>query len=156
MTYNFDPERWYDNESAVLAAARRAGRLTASQHAQSMDALQQRYEDMVVRLDGTYQLPADPHRTAGGPFEVQVGCYAGYRGEETPRRFRLGTRRIAVRDLLDRWLAPDHRYFKVLGDDGGTYILRHDPVNDRWEVTFFRQTTAAPDVWGGPYHEPMA
>ena len=156
MTYNFDPERWYDNETAALAAARRAGRLTVSQYARSMEALEQRYEALVARLDGTYQLPADPPPTVGGPLDVQVDCYAGYRGEETPRCFRLGPRRVEIRDLLDRWLAPDHRYFKVLGDDGGTYILRHDPANDRWEMTFFHQPIATPDGWKGTSHEPMA
>lgn len=64
-------------------------------------------------------------------------CYAGYRGEETPRRFRLGTRELAVSEVLDRWLGPDHRYFKVRADDGGTYLLRHDTAAARWEMTFY-------------------
>lgn len=70
-------------------------------------------------------------------FEVKVSCYSGYRGEETPQRFRLGERRVEVREVLDRWLAPDHRYFKVVGDDGAVYILRHDTERDRWQVTLY-------------------
>lgn len=70
------------------------------------------------------------------PFTVTVECYAGYRGEETPRRLLLGARRIAVVEVLDRWLAPDHRYFKLRGDDGGLYILRHD-VAGEWELVLF-------------------
>lgn len=70
-------------------------------------------------------------------FLVEVECYAGHRGEETPRRFTVGERRVEVRDLLDAWLGPDHRYFKVAGDDGGVYILRHDAVADLWEITLF-------------------
>jgi len=70
-------------------------------------------------------------------FRVRVDCYAGHRGEETPRRFVLGERAIAVRDLLDAWLAPDHRYFKVRDDDGDTYILRHDTGADLWELTLY-------------------
>jgi hypothetical protein len=31
----------------------------------------------------------------------------------------------------------EHRYFKVRGDDTGTYILRHDARADRWELTLF-------------------
>jgi hypothetical protein len=31
---------------------------------------------------------------------VAVECYAGYRGEETPRRFSLGARWIEVLDVL--------------------------------------------------------
>jgi hypothetical protein len=74
------------------------------------------------------------------PFErIAVDCYAGHRGEETPRRFRLGPRSVDVADVLDRWLAPDHRYFKVRGDDGDIYILRHDPQADAWELTMFQR-----------------
>ncbi len=66
---------------------------------------------------------------------VRVECYAGYRGEETPRRFSFGERQVEVDEVVDRWLAPDHRYFKVRGDDGGVYVLRHDAVSGRWEMT---------------------
>lgn len=72
-------------------------------------------------------------------FEIRVECYAGYRGEEEPRRFWLGEHGIAVTEIIDRWLAPDCRYFKVRADDGGNYILRHDPVTDRWELTLFQR-----------------
>ncbi len=71
------------------------------------------------------------------PLQIRVECHAGYRGAETPRRFQLGERTIEVEEVVDRWLAPDHRYFKVLGDDGGVYILRHDEPTDRWELTLF-------------------
>ncbi len=66
---------------------------------------------------------------------IRVDCYAGYRGEETPRTFFLKDRRVEVVDVLDRWLAPDHRYFKLRGDDGGLYILRHDVESGEWELT---------------------
>ncbi len=77
--------------------------------------------------------------TGAEPIAVRVDCYAGYRGEETPRRFWLGENRIGVAEILDRWLAPDHRYFKVRGDDAALYILRNDVLEDRWELTFYRQ-----------------
>lgn len=67
---------------------------------------------------------------------IRVECYAGHRGEEEPRRFHLGSRAVEVREVLDRWLAPGHRYFKVRGADDGIYILRHDP-GGRWELTHF-------------------
>lgn len=72
-------------------------------------------------------------------LSVLVECYAGHRGEEEPRRFYFGNRPVDVLEILDRWLAPDHRYFKVRGDDDGIYILRHDVVNDRWELTLFER-----------------
>jgi hypothetical protein len=71
------------------------------------------------------------------PFGVRVECYAGYREEETPRRFFLGDRKIEVVEILDRWLAPGHRYFKVHGDDGNRYILRYDSTADAWALTLF-------------------
>jgi hypothetical protein len=39
--------------------------------------------------------------------------------------------------VLDCWLGIDHRYFKMLGDDGATYILRHDGARERWELTMY-------------------
>ena len=68
---------------------------------------------------------------------IRVECYAGYRGEETPLRFYCGERKVEVAAVLDRWLAPDHRYFKVKGDDAAIYIIRYDVASDQWELTMF-------------------
>jgi len=76
------------------------------------------------------------------PFTIHVDCYAGYRGEETPRTFSLGGHRIEVAEVIDQWLAPDHRYFKVRGNDANTYIIRHDPNADLWELTMFDKTSS--------------
>ena len=70
-------------------------------------------------------------------MRIRVECYAGYRGEETPRCFWLGAKKIEVQDVLDRWMAPDHRYFKVKDAAGERYILRHDTAADRWELVVF-------------------
>ncbi|MBN2359415.1 MAG: hypothetical protein JXR83_08165 [Deltaproteobacteria bacterium] len=67
-------------------------------------------------------------------MQLRVECHAGYRGEETPRRFFLGHRCIEVAAVLDAWLAPDHRYFKLRGHDGGCYLVRHDVVTGDWEL----------------------
>lgn len=69
--------------------------------------------------------------------KLKVECHAAYRGEETPQRFYLGSRAVEVVDVLDRWLAPSHRYFKLRGSDGGIYILRHASDDDCWELTLF-------------------
>jgi hypothetical protein len=74
---------------------------------------------------------------SGHDIAIRVQCHAGYRGEETPCRFDIGERSINVQQVLDRWLAPDYRYFKVRGSDDGVYILRHDVLQDRWELTMF-------------------
>ena len=69
---------------------------------------------------------------------IRVECYAGHRGEQTPRTLILGDRRIEVAEVLDAWLAPDHRYFKLRATDGDTYLVRHDERSDSWELTMFR------------------
>jgi plasmid maintenance system killer protein len=71
-------------------------------------------------------------------FTIQVDCYAGYRGEETPRMICFKQRIIRVVEVMDRWLSPDHRYFKIRGDDDGVYIIRHDCVSAQWQLTFYK------------------
>jgi len=73
-------------------------------------------------------------------MRIDVECYAGYRGEEIPRVLSMGARRIGVVTIEDRWLAPDHRYFRLIGDDGGLYIIRHDTSKKCWELTFYEAT----------------
>lgn len=71
------------------------------------------------------------------PLAIEVSCYAGYRGEQEPRSFKLSGKTIEVREILDRWLAPDHRYFKIRGGEEGVYILRHDAEREVWELTMY-------------------
>ncbi len=68
-------------------------------------------------------------------MKLRVECHAGYRGEEEPRAFTLGNRRFTVLALEDRWLHPQHRYFKVLVDDGRRFVLRHDTLSGEWELS---------------------
>jgi hypothetical protein len=69
---------------------------------------------------------------------VDVECYAGHRGEQTPRTLILGDRRVTVAEVVDAWLAPDYRYFKLRDADGDTYLVRHNERSDTWELTMFR------------------
>ena len=57
MTYNFDPERWYKNEYSALEALHQKGDLTEFEFEKASSDLLDRYEEMIARLDGTYQLP---------------------------------------------------------------------------------------------------
>ena len=70
-------------------------------------------------------------------LRVDVKTYAGYRADVSPRAFSLGARQVVVAEEIDRWLDPEHRYFKVRGDDGDIYILRHDVPSDGWELILF-------------------
>jgi hypothetical protein len=68
---------------------------------------------------------------------VHVECYAGHRGEEAPRRLSLNGRSVELVEVLDCWLGIDHRYFRMLGEDDATYLLRHDTGSGRWELTMY-------------------
>ena len=70
-------------------------------------------------------------------MDINVECHAGHLGEETPRRLTFDGRVLEVAEVIDRWLAPDHRYFKARTVDGATYILRHDASSQRWELVMF-------------------
>jgi hypothetical protein len=56
MTYNFDPDRWLDNELTALELQRKSGRLSEADYNKRKDQLLDRYDDMVQRLDGTYRI----------------------------------------------------------------------------------------------------
>lgn len=71
-----------------------------------------------------------------GPV-LRVECYAGHRADAEPRRLHIGQREVMITEIIDRWMDPRHRYFKLRGDDGGIYLLRHDTPNDSWEMTLY-------------------
>jgi hypothetical protein len=76
---------------------------------------------------------------------LRVECYSGYRSDERPEAFWLRQRRIAVREILRRWLSADHAHFEVTGEDGVRYILRRDDHHDRWELVLM-EAPAAPTM----------
>ncbi len=57
MTYNFDPDRWYDDERSILDARFKAGEMSSRKYKDALEALERRYDEMLLRLDGTYQIP---------------------------------------------------------------------------------------------------
>ncbi|MDD5563841.1 MAG: hypothetical protein PHQ91_09020 [Thermoanaerobaculaceae bacterium] len=57
VTYNFDAERWRENQRALLAARRERGELSDAELAAAIEELDRKYDEMVARLDGTFQLP---------------------------------------------------------------------------------------------------
>ena len=56
MTYNFDPDKWYQNERAVILSRHAAGEMTQPEYENAMAELQEKYEDMWKRLDGSYRI----------------------------------------------------------------------------------------------------
>jgi len=70
-------------------------------------------------------------------LRASVRCESTGGGDAVPAQFYLGQRCVAVLAVLDHWPAPDHAYFKLRGDDGGIYILRHDAGMAIWELTLY-------------------
>ena len=57
MTYNFDPDLWYENQRALIEERRRSGDLGPEAYADALEDLDRRLDEMVARLDGTYRIP---------------------------------------------------------------------------------------------------
>jgi hypothetical protein len=62
VTYNFDPERWLENERLRLEQRRRTGELSEEAAARAAEELERRYEAMLARLDGTFPVDKSPTR----------------------------------------------------------------------------------------------
>lgn len=75
-------------------------------------------------------------------MKLRVECRAGHRGEAEPVAIDFGARRVKVCSIDDRWLATSHRYFRVTGSDGDTYILRHDSESGDWTLGAYRSRSA--------------
>ncbi len=65
---------------------------------------------------------------------IKVKTYSGYKADERPTSFAIGTRVFDVRVCLDRWYGEGYSYFKLRADDGYTYIIRHDMETNQWEL----------------------
>ena len=78
-------------------------------------------------------------------MKITVRCYSGHRVDETPRSIQFDSLVVEVKEIQDQWIGTDHRYFKIVGDDDATYIIRQDTVSYDWELTFYRQAKDSPD-----------
>ncbi len=70
---------------------------------------------------------------------IQVECYAGAKADESPRRFTQDGKVVEISEVLDHWYQVESKpewpradYFKVRGDDGRAYLLKHDLESDEW------------------------
>lgn len=57
MTYNFDPDQWYENELRVIQKNFKTGQLTEQEYNEAVKGLDRKLEKMWERLDGAYQIP---------------------------------------------------------------------------------------------------
>ncbi len=63
MTYNFDPDRWFESHRAALEGRHDRGELDERAFTVELEDLERRYEEMLERLDGTYAIPKKPAET---------------------------------------------------------------------------------------------
>ena len=57
MTYNFDPDRWYENQRALLEGRRTRGEIDTASYDAELDRLEARYDEMSRRLDASFDVP---------------------------------------------------------------------------------------------------
>ncbi|MGA1842534.1 MAG: hypothetical protein ACMUIU_18120 [bacterium] len=67
-------------------------------------------------------------------MKIKVECYSGFKADERPLSFMIDDRRLYVEKIIDKWRTPEFDCFKLLADDGETYLLKHDPINDEWAI----------------------
>lgn len=77
-------------------------------------------------------------------MKLHVECRAGPLGDPEPSAFMLGDSRVEVLQIVDRWFGPDYTYFKLIGQDQSTYILRCTLPALEWELTMFQSSLGAP------------
>jgi hypothetical protein len=95
--------------------------------------------DVLLRLIGNVagaMLVASMSVATPAFLPVRVECYAGYRGEETPRRFYVAEDEIEISDVIERWLTPTHRYFRARDIHGRLHVLRQDVIALDWELAW--------------------
>ena len=56
MTYNFDPDQWYENELAFIQSKYARGKLTKAEYEEAAKQLDKKHEEMWKQLDGSYQI----------------------------------------------------------------------------------------------------
>ncbi len=59
MTYNFDPDRWFDNEMDALTLKRDLGKVTKEAFEKAKEELADKYEEMLARLDIRHDYSTD-------------------------------------------------------------------------------------------------
>lgn len=63
MTYNFDPERWYEMQRNALRKRHQDGDLGEDEYEALLAELDRRLEELLDRLDGSFQIPGGGDRS---------------------------------------------------------------------------------------------
>ena len=67
-------------------------------------------------------------------------------GEEQPKVFYLGARRLPVVAIIRRWADGSRRCYEVSVDDGRRFVLSHDPASGQWELAAVYSAGRAPPL----------
>jgi len=59
MTYNFDPDKWYENELALLYSKFISEEFTQGDYDKAVEDLDRKHEKMWERLDGSYRISSE-------------------------------------------------------------------------------------------------
>jgi len=76
-------------------------------------------------------------------IKIEVGSYAGYQGEESPRVFFAHGEKITALEVLEMWIeesGPERtlkRFFLLKGSDGLVHKLYRDSDSQQWFYTGF-------------------
>jgi len=57
MTYNFDPDRWYENELYAIREKYKTGKMTEQEYNEAVEVLDRKHMMMWDRMDGSFQIP---------------------------------------------------------------------------------------------------
>ena len=55
ITYNFDPDKWYDSDLYLIQLKLKTGEINQNEYDEAVEILDKKLEGMWKRLDGTYQ-----------------------------------------------------------------------------------------------------
>ena len=78
----------------------------------------------------------------GAIVKIQVACSSGHKADERPIKFSLGNTVLFIDSIQDQWYGPHDSYFRVLADDGNTYVIGHNERTGEWTLTSFRARTS--------------
>ena len=72
---------------------------------------------------------------------VRVECHSGYKADEYPKCFCRNNERFEIVAITDRWYQgennpefPVSNYYKVVTENGESYILKQDLKKDSWSL----------------------
>ena len=63
-----------------------------------------------------------------------VECHSGYRYAQRPVAFAWQGERKMVEAVLDQWLTPEKRGFRVITPDQQIFELYYEVAADEWQV----------------------